>query len=256
MIEVVDLKKEFDGKEVLKGISSTFEAGNTNLVIGSSGAGKTVFFKCLLGIFEPSSGDIIYDGESTSEDTFETKKARRERIGTVFQYSALFDFMTVQENVRFPLEMFTKGSLRDMNDRVHEVLQRVNIPEDAYKKFPSEISGGMQKRVAIARAIANKPTYLFCDEPNSGLDPQTAIVIDNLVREITAEYNICTVINTHDMNSVLEIGDKILFLKDGLKEWEGSSKEILHTESEAVKNFVYSSELMQQVREALIRENK
>lgn len=256
MIEVKELKKSFGKKEVLKGISTHFEEGKTSLVIGSSGAGKTVFFKCLLGIFTPTGGDIIYDGDSTTDDTKETIQERRKNIGTVFQYSALFDFMTVEENVRFPLEMFTNLSLAEMNDRAHEVLLRVNLEEDAFQKFPSEISGGMQKRVAIARAVANRPKYLFCDEPNSGLDPKTATIIDNLIQEITKEYNITTVINSHDMNSVMEIGEKIIFLKDGYKAWEGTNKEILHTEHADVSSFVYNSDLMKKVREALIQEGK
>ncbi len=252
MIQVKNLTKSFGDTQVLKGISTTLDKGKTNLVIGQSGAGKTVFFKCLLGIFQPTSGKIYYDGEDESEDSFESKQKRRSQIGTVFQGSALFDFMTVEENVRFPLEMFTNQTHAEMDDRVNEVLQRVNL-KDANSKYPSEISGGMKKRVAIARAIVNKPKYLFADEPNSGLDPHTSIVIDKLIHEITKEYNITTVVNTHDMNSVLEIGEKIIFLKDGKKAWEGTNKEILVTDQKDVVDFVYSSDLMKQVRSALIQ---
>lgn len=256
MIEVKNIQKSFGDKEVLKGISTTFNKGETSLVIGSSGAGKTVFFKCLLGIYAPTGGEIIYDTKSSAHDTKSSIQERRKNIGTVFQYSALFDFMTVEENVRFPLEMFTKMNAAEMKDRTHEVLKRVNLKEDAFTKYPSEISGGMQKRVAIARAVVNRPKYLFCDEPNSGLDPKTATIIDNLIQEITKEYDITTVINSHDMNSVMEIGEKIIFLNEGLKAWEGSNKEILHTEHESVVNFVYNSDLMKKVREALLRESK
>lgn len=251
MIEVKNLKKNFGEKEVLKGISSTFEKGKTSLIIGSSGAGKTVFFKCLLGLFEPTEGEIIYEDLSTKNMSSKQRHDIRKQVGTVFQYSALFDFMTVEQNVRFPLEMYTKLSMKEMNERVQMILEKVNIEEDALKKMPSEISGGMQKRVAIARAVVNKPKYLFCDEPNSGLDPKTATVIDNLIKKLTDEFQITTVINSHDMNSVIEIGEKILFLKDGLKAWEGTNKEILHTENEAVSEFVYNSNLMKHVREVL-----
>lgn len=254
MIEVVDLKKSFGNKEILKGISTTFEPGKTSLIIGSSGAGKTVMLKCLLGLFSPSSGEIKYEGISTKDDNSKARNDRRTQIGTVFQYSALFDFMSVEENVRFPLEMFANLSKEEMDKRVHDELTRVNIEKDAFKKSPSEISGGMQKRVAIARAVVNRPKYLFCDEPNSGLDPQTAIIIDNLIQEITKDYNITTVINSHDMNSVIEIGEKILFLKDGKKAWEGTNKEILSTTQKDVSDFVYSSDLMKHVRQVLVKE--
>ncbi|MDG4945492.1 ATP-binding cassette domain-containing protein [Weeksellaceae bacterium KMM 9713] len=256
MIEVNNLEKSFDDVQVLKGISTTFEEGKTSLIIGSSGAGKTVFFKCLLGLFEPTGGEIIYDGDNSANDTKESKQERRKNIGTVFQYSALLDFLTVEENVMFPLEMFSDLSRSEMMDRAHEVLKRVNLKEESFKQYPAEISGGMQKRVAIARAVVTRPKYLFCDEPNSGLDPATATVIDNLIQDLTKEYNITTVINSHDMNSVIEIGEKIIFLSKGLKAWEGTNQEILHTEQEDVFNFVYNSDLMKKVREALIREGK
>ncbi|PIB28475.1 ABC transporter ATP-binding protein [Maribacter sp. 4U21] len=253
MIEVNDIQKSFGEAHVLKGISTTFENGKTNLVIGQSGSGKTVFLKCLLGLFSPEEGSIVYDGRQYANLTEDEKRDLRQDMGMVFQGSALFDSMTVEGNVKFPLEMFTKQSASEMEDRVNTVLKRVNLI-DAHHKYPSEISGGMQKRVAIARAIVMNPKYLFCDEPNSGLDPKTAILIDNLIKEITEEYDITTVINTHDMNSVMQIGEKILFLKNGLKEWEGTKNEIFKTDNEAVTNFVYSSDLFKKVRQMYIEE--
>lgn len=253
MIEVENIHKSFGDAHVLKGISTVFEDGKTNLVIGQSGSGKTVFLKCLLGLFEPDEGQICYNGQFYSELSTSERRDLRQEMGMVFQGSALFDSMTVEGNVMFPLGMFTNQSKAEMQDRVDFVLERVNLI-DAHTKFPSEISGGMQKRVAIARAIVMNPKYLFCDEPNSGLDPKTAILIDNLIQEITKEYNITTIINTHDMNSVMEIGEKIIFLKDGYKEWEGTNKEIFKTDNEAVTNFVYSSELFKKVRQMYIEE--
>jgi phospholipid/cholesterol/gamma-HCH transport system ATP-binding protein len=253
MIEVNNLHKSFGDIHVLKGITTSFLPGQTNLIIGQSGSGKTVFLKCLLGLMLPEEGTISFNGSIYSELSVNEKRDLRSKMGMVFQGSALFDSMNIQENVMFPLRMFTKMSLSEMLDRSNEVLKRVNLP-DAHKKKPSEASGGMQKRVAIARAIVNNPKYLFCDEPNSGLDPRTAIVIDNLIQEITDEYNITTVINSHDMNSVMEIGEKIVFLKDGVKEWEGSKKTIFKTDNEAVTNFVYSSELFKKVRQMYIEE--
>lgn len=249
MIKVVDLYKGFGDVEVLKGISATFLPGETSLIIGQSGAGKTVFLKSLLGLYEPDSGMVVYDGKPNIEMSIAEKRAFRQEIGMVFQGGALFDSQTVEENVMFPLKMFTKQSNKEMLERVNFVLKRVNL-ENVNNKYPAEISGGMQKRVAIARAIVMNPKYLFCDEPNSGLDPKTAIVIDNLIQEITREYQITTVINTHDMNSVMEIGDKIVFLRNGYKEWEGSSSVVFKTENEAVVDFVYSSNLFKKVREA------
>ncbi len=254
MIEVTNLHKSFGDNHVLKGISTTFEKGKTNLIIGQSGSGKTVFLKSLLGIFTPDDGTISFDGKVYSELEENEKRELRTEIGMVFQGSALFDSMTVEENVMFPLKMFSDQSKSEMEDRVDFVLKRVNLL-DAEKRYPSEISGGMQKRVAIARAIVMNPKYLFCDEPNSGLDPKTAILIDNLIQEITDEYQIITVINSHDMNSVMEIGEKIVFLKNGLKAWEGTNKEIFKTDNEAVTNFVYSSELFKKVRKMYIDEN-
>lgn len=255
MIEVKDLHKSFGDTHVLKGITTNFEQGKTNLIIGQSGSGKTVFIKCLLGLFEYEQGVISYDGKVFSDLNESQKRDLRADIGMVFQGSALFDSMTIAENVMFPLKMFTNQSLSEMEDRVDFVLKRVNL-DDAHKKMPSEASGGMQKRVAIARAIVNNPKYLFCDEPNSGLDPRTAIVIDNLIQEITDEYQMVTVINSHDMNSVMEIGEKIVFLKDGRKAWEGSKETIFKTDNEAVTNFVYSSELFKKVRRMYIEENE
>lgn len=253
MIEVQDIKKSFDGMEVLKGISATFQKGKTNLIIGQSGSGKTVFLKTLLGLHIPDSGNIIYDGVKYADMSKEQRRSLRQEMGMVFQGSALFDSMSVQENVMFPLQMFSNLSQSEMKDRVDFVLEKVNLV-NAHNKKPSEISGGMQKRVAIARAVVNSPKYLFCDEPNSGLDPKTAIVIDNLIHTVTQEFNITTIINTHDMNSVMEIGEKIIFLKNGYKEWEGSKENIFKTDNEAVTNFVYSSELFKKVRQMYIEE--
>lgn len=221
------------------------------MIIGQSGSGKTVFLKCLLGLFGLDSGNILYDKDNYANLTLKKKRKLREKMGMVFQGSALFDSMDVANNVRFPLDMFTKQTDEEKNDRVQSVLKRVNIV-NAESKFPSEISGGMQKRVAIARAIVMNPKYLFCDEPNSGLDPKTAILIDNLIQEITDEYQMTTVINTHDMNSVMEIGEKIVFLKEGLKEWEGTKEDVFKTDNEAVTDFVYSSELFKKVRKMYV----
>lgn len=254
MIEVKNLEKTFGDQKVLKGITTRFDAGKTNLIIGQSGSGKTVFLKSLLGIHTPETGTIEFDGRIYSNLTNDEKRALRTEIGMVFQGSALFDSMTVAENIGFPLRMFTNKTTLEIKERVDFVIDRVNLI-NAHTKKPSEISGGMQKRVAIARAIVNNPKYLFCDEPNSGLDPKTAIVIDNLIQEITEEYNITTVINTHDMNSVMEIGQKIVFLKNGLLEWEGTNKEIFKTDNEAVSDFVYSSELFKKVRKMYLEED-
>ncbi|WP_299127243.1 ATP-binding cassette domain-containing protein [uncultured Winogradskyella sp.] len=255
MIEVKDLHKSFGETKILKGISTAFKKGKTNLIIGQSGSGKTVFLKCLLGLFDYEGGSISYEGKIFKNLTRDEKTSLRSEIGMVFQGSALFDSMTIAENIMFPLRMFTKQSKSEMEDRVDLVLKRVNL-DSAHHKMPSEASGGMQKRVAIARAIVNNPKYLFCDEPNSGLDPKTAIVIDNLIQEITDEYQITTVINSHDMNSVMEIGEKIVFLKDGLKAWEGTKETIFRTDNEAVTNFVYSSELFKKVRKMYLNENQ
>jgi phospholipid/cholesterol/gamma-HCH transport system ATP-binding protein len=255
MIEVKNLHKGFGDVKVLKGITTTFHPGKTSLIIGQSGSGKTVFLKTLIGLHIPEQGTISFDGRVNTQFTNAERRQWRQEIGMVFQGSALFDSQTVEENVMFPLKMFTNQSQSEMLERVNFVLNRVNL-ENSNKKLPAELSGGMQKRVAIARAIVMNPKYLFCDEPNSGLDPQTATVIDNLIQEITDEYNIITVINTHDMNSVMEIGEKILFLKNGVKAWEGTSDEIFRTDNEAVVNFVYSSNLFKKVREAYLNKTK
>ena len=247
MIEVKDIVKSFDGKKVLKGITTQYEAGKTNLIIGQSGSGKTVLLKTLLGVHQQDSGQILFDGKRYASLNVDEKRDLRTKIGMVFQGSALFDSMNVEENIAFPLRMFTNKSNKEITERVQEVIERVNLV-DANKKMPSEISGGMQKRVAIARAIVNNPKYLFCDEPNSGLDPKTAIVIDTLIQEITHEYGITTVINTHDMNSVLEIGEHIVFLKNGKLVWSGNSQEILKTDNPDIVDFVYSSNLLKEIR--------
>ncbi len=255
MIEVTDLHKSFGDTHILKGITTSFEKGKTNLIIGQSGSGKTVFLKCLLGLHIPDSGIISFDGRIYSDLNIDEKRQLRTEIGMVFQASALYDFLTVEENVMFPLKMFTNQSKIEMLHRVNEVLDRVNL-SGANPKYPAELSGGMQKRVAIARAIVMNPKYLFCDEPNSGLDPHTATVIDNLIQEITKEYEMITIINSHDMNSVMEIGEKIVFLIDGKKAWEGTNKEMIITDNEAIVNFVYSSNLFKKVREVYLKESK
>src|SRR5664279_5705315 len=244
MIEVKDLKKGFDGKMVINGVDAKFEPGKCNLIIGSSGSGKTVLMKCLVGLFEPDSGEISYSGQSFTSMNEEDRKMLRQQIGMLFQGSALFDSMTVEQNIMFPLDMFTHDSFADKLKRVNEVLDRVNL-KDVNSKFPAEISGGMKKRVGIARAIVLNPKYLFCDEPNSGLDPQTSIVIDKLIKGITTEYNITTIVVTHDMNSVMEIGDHIIYLYKGRKEWEGNNKEIIFSKSQQLNEFIFASEFLQ-----------
>ena len=247
MIEIKNIFKSFGSSEVLIDISAKFERGKTNLIIGQSGSGKTVLLKCLLGLYTTDNGELIYDNIYSSRMNDEEKINIKKEMGMVFQGSALFDSMTVLENVRFPLDMLTKYSDTEKNEIALKFIDRVNL-NDAINKLPSEISGGMQKRVGIARAIVLNPKYLFCDEPNSGLDPKTAIVIDNLIQEITKEYNITTVINSHDMNSVIEIGENIIFLKEGIKLWQGNNKEILNSQNKEVEDFVYSSELVKKLR--------
>ncbi|MCL3780145.1 ATP-binding cassette domain-containing protein [Prolixibacteraceae bacterium JC049] len=247
MIAINNIGKSFGGKQIISGISSTFENGKTHLIIGQSGSGKTVLLKTISGLYQADSGAIDFDGRSLMDMNQKEQKLLRQEIGMVFQGGALFDSLSVADNVRFPLDMFWDVSEAEKRDRVDFCLERVKIV-DAHNKFPAELSGGMQKRVAIARAIALNPKYLFCDEPNSGLDPVTAIVIDNLIAEITAEFGITTIINTHDMNSVMEIGEKILFIHKGHKEWEGSSKEVLNTENEALNSFIFSSKLTAQLK--------
>ncbi len=253
MIKVEDVHKSFGNEEILKGISTIFEKGKTNLIIGQSGSGKTVMLKCLIGLFRPDEGRIYYEDKAIQTMDDDEQRTLREEIGMLFQGGALFDSMTIEENVMFPLRMFTQQTKAERLERVNEVLKRVNL-ENVNKKFPAEISGGMQKRVSIARAIVNRPKYLFCDEPNSGLDPKTATLIDNLIQEITHEYDITTVVVTHDMNSVMEIGEKVVLLKNGKLAWQGTKEEIFKTDNEDVTNFVYSSDLFKKIREVQIKE--
>ena len=242
MIEVKNISKSFYNREILKNISFQFEKGMANLVIGGSGSGKTVLMKCMVGLLEVDKGEIIYDGKNFSSLNFKERKPFRQDIGMLFQGGALFDSLNVEQNVMFPLNMFTTMTLEEKKERVNFCLRRVNLV-NVNQLTPSEISGGMKKRVAIARAIAPNPKYLFCDEPNSGLDPKTSIVIDNLIKEITEEYNITTIVNTHDMNSVIEIGDKIVFLNEGKKEWEGTADDILKTDHKELNDFIFASKL-------------
>ena len=255
MIEVKNIRKSFDETEVLKGIDAYFEKGKTNLIIGQSGSGKTVFLKCILGLHQVTHGEIIYNNVAFSNMDENDQRKLRQDMGMVFQGSALFDSMTVEENVMFPMQMFTNTDQEEIRERANIAINRVNLT-NANNKLPAEISGGMKKRVAIARAIVMNPNYLFCDEPNSGLDPKTAILIDNLIQEITQEYQITTIINTHDMNSVMEIGEKIIFLNEGFKEWEGTNRDIFKTDNKAVTNFVYSSELFKKVRKVYLEESE
>ena len=247
MIEVVGVNKTFGDNHVLHDIDAKFEKGKVNLIIGQSGSGKSVLTKCIVGLHTPETGHIAYDGNDFTNMDRKHKVDIRKKIGMLFQGSALFDSMTVEQNIMFPLTMFTKMTKAEKLDRVNFVLERVNL-EGRNNLYPAECSGGMQKRIGIARAISMNPEYLFCDEPNSGLDPKTAIVIDNLIREITYEYNMTTVVITHDMNSVIEIGDNIIFIHEGKKWWEGNSKTILTTENKEILEFVYASDFMQEIR--------
>ena len=247
MIKVNNISKSFVNTPVISNISATFEKGKTNLIIGQSGSGKTVLMKCLLGLYDVDNGEIFFDEKKYDKDNISNMSNLRKQIGMVFQGSALFDSMTVLDNIMFPLRMFSSKTESEMISRAKEVIKRVDL-KDSDDKYPSEISGGMKKRVAIARAIVLNPKYLFCDEPNSGLDPKTAIIIDKLIQEITVEYNITTIINTHDMNSVMEIGDKIIFLVEGKKIWEGNNQEILNTDDKLINDFVYSSEIFKKVK--------
>ena len=249
MIEIKNLHKSFDGKEVLKGISTRFESGKTNLVIGQSGSGKTVLIKNIVGLFEPTEGDVLYDGRGFMQMSKRERAMLRREMGMSFQNAALFDSMSVLENVMFPLDMFSDDSYKDRVRRARFCLDHVNL-SDACDKYPGEISGGMQKRVAIARAIALNPKYLFCDEPNSGLDPKTSLVIDELIHHITQEFNTTTIINTHDMNSVMGIGEHILFIYQGYAEWEGTKDEVMHADNELLNNFIFASDLFRKVRQA------
>ena len=251
MIEVKNVTKSFDGKTILHDVSATFETGKTNLIIGQSGSGKTVLIKSIIGLLMPEKGEILFDGRDVMKMDHRQIKDLRKEIGMLFQGSALFDSETVLGNVMFPLTMFTDMSAAEVKERAQFCLERVNL-KGADSKYPSEISGGMQKRVAIARAIALNPKYLFCDEPNSGLDPRTSIVIDELLSDITHEYNITTVINTHDMNSVLGIGENIIFINKGHREWVGDMKAIYHTSNEALNEFVFANDLFQKVKQYVI----
>jgi phospholipid/cholesterol/gamma-HCH transport system ATP-binding protein len=250
MIEVQNISKSFPDKKVLQNINITFETGKTNLIIGKSGSGKTVLMKALVGLIEIDEGNIIYDGRNFTQMSFIERKQIRKEFGMVFQGGALFDSLTVLENVMFPLNMFSDMSKSEKLDRANFCLKRVNL-ENVNNLFPSEISGGMKKRVAIARAIALNPKYLFCDEPNSGLDPLTSIVIDNLIKEITQEFQMTTIINTHDMNSVMEIGDKIIFIHKGVKLWEGSKNEVMYSDCQELNDFIFASELTRLIKKNL-----
>jgi phospholipid/cholesterol/gamma-HCH transport system ATP-binding protein len=248
MIEVKGLYKSFEDKDVLIDINATFENGKTNLIIGQSGSGKTVLMKCIVGLLTPERGEILYDNRDFIAIGKKEKKLLRREMGMIFQSAALFDSMSVLENVMFPLNMFSNDTLRDRTKRAMFCLDRVNLAE-AKDKYPGEISGGMQKRVAIARAIALNPQYLFCDEPNSGLDPKTSLVIDALISDITREYNMTTIINTHDMNSVMGIGDKIVYIYKGHKEWEGTKHDIFDADNERLIDFIFASDMQKKVRE-------
>lgn len=249
MIELIDLHKSFEDKEVLKGIDAEFKKGITNLIIGQSGSGKTVLMRNIVGLLEPTSGQILYDGRNFTALGKKEKMHLRREMGMIFQSAALFDSMSVLENVMFPLDMFSNDTLRDRTRRAQFCLDRVNLIE-AQHKYPGEISGGMQKRVAIARAIALNPRYLFCDEPNSGLDPRTSLVIDALISDITKEYDMTTIINTHDMNSVLGIGEHIIFIYEGHKEWQGNMHDVITSTNEKLNHFVFASDLLRKVKDS------
>lgn len=248
MIEVKNIQKKFGDKTVIQDVSAVMKAGQCNLIIGSSGSGKTVLMKCMVGLFVPDEGEILYHGQNFTSMDAQAKTEVRKEIGMLFQGSALFDSLTVEQNVMFPLDMFTNWPVKKKLERVNEVLNRVNLVE-ANKKYPAELSGGMKKRVALARAIVLNPKYLFCDEPNSGLDPQTSLVIDKLIKEITIEYNITTVVNTHDMNSVMEIGDYILYMYQGNKEWEGTNREIIFSKNQRLNDFIFASEFLKDAKD-------
>lgn len=253
MIEIQHIHKSFGDRVILEDISAVMEAGKCNLIIGSSGSGKTVLTKCMVGLFRPNQGKILFDGKDMLEMETDERKMLRQQIGMLFQGTALFDSMTVEENVLFPLNMFTNWTNAEKKKRADEVLNRVNLQE-AHKKYPAEISGGMKKRVGIARAVVMNPRYLFCDEPNSGLDPQTSMVIDKLIQEITQEFNITTIVVSHDMNSVMEIGDHIIYLHQGRKQWEGSNKDIIFSKDQLLNNFIFASEFLQDAKEMRMME--
>ena len=253
MIELSNISKSFQGRNILDDISAVMETGKCNLIIGASGSGKTVLTKCMVGLFKPETGIISYDGADMVTMDVKERKMLRQKIGMLFQGNALFDSMTVEENVIFPLDMFTTLTRAEKRKKAAAVLDRVNLTE-AHKRFPAEISGGMKKRVGIARSIVLNPQYLFCDEPNSGLDPQTSLVIDKLIKEITLEYNITTIVVTHDMNSVMEIGDHIVYLHQGKKQWEGTNKEIIYCKDELLNNFIFASEFLHDAKQMRMME--
>lgn len=250
MITVKNVDKTFGDNHVLKNVSATFEEGRTNMIIGASGSGKTVLMKSIIGLHRIEHGRIEYDGRNLPDMRMSEVRRLRREVGMLFQGSALFDSLSVLENVMYPLEMFSETTKEEMKVRAISCLRRVDLPEQSFKLAPSEISGGMQKRVAIARSIALQPKYLFCDEPNSGLDPRTSLIIDQLIHEITREFNMTTIINSHDMNSVMEIGEKIIFINKGEKAWEGSKEEIFHADNEDLNDFVFASELYKKVKKA------
>ena len=255
MIEVKHLYKSFEDKDVLKDINTVFEDGKTNLIIGQSGSGKTVLMKNLVGLLDPTKGQILYDGRDFVQLSKREKVMMRREMGMIFQSAALFDSLTVLENVMFPLDMFSTMNYRERVRRAQDCLDRVNLT-GADEKFPGEISGGMQKRVAIARAIALNPKYLFCDEPNSGLDPKTSLVIDELLHSITREYNMTTIINTHDMNSVMGIGENIIFIYEGTKEWQGVSSEVMGSSNQKLTDFIFASDLLKNMRQMVIESGR
>lgn len=253
MIEINNITKSFGERTILSDISAVIETGKCNLVIGASGSGKSVMTKVMVNLFEPDTGDVLYDGISIIKADNEQRKSLRQQIGMLFQGSALFDSMTVEQNILFPLDMFTKMSASEKKKRANEVLDRVNL-KDANNKYPAEISGGMKKRVGIARAIVLNPKYLFCDEPNSGLDPQTSLLIDKLIKEITVEFNMTTIVVTHDMNSVMEIGDHIVYLHKGKKQWEGSKEDIIFSKDELLNGFIFASDFLQDAKQMRMME--
>jgi phospholipid/cholesterol/gamma-HCH transport system ATP-binding protein len=248
MIEIKHIRKTFGDKTVIEEVSAVMKPGQCNLIIGTSGSGKTVLMKCMVGLLHPDNGEVLYDGKDFTNMRPDEKTEIRKAIGMLFQGSALFDSLTVEQNVMFPLDMFTKNSHREKLNRVNEVLEKVNL-KGTNKKFPAELSGGMKKRVGIARAIVLNPKYLFCDEPNSGLDPQTSMVIDKLIKDITEEYQITTVVNTHDMNSVMENGDYIIYMYDGRKEWEGNKKEIIFSKNQRLNDFIFASDFLKDAKD-------
>ena len=253
MIEIRDIRKGFGDRLVIDQVSAVMEPGKCNLIIGASGSGKTVLMKCLVGLLQIDQGEILYQGADFNKMDADAKKDIRKQIGMLFQGSALFDSLTVEQNIMFPLDMFTSKTPAEKLQRVNEVLARVNLV-GVNKKFPAELSGGMKKRVGIARAIVLNPRYLFCDEPNSGLDPQTSLVIDKLIKEITLEYQITTIVNTHDMNSVMEIGDHIIYMYKGLKEWEGSNKDIIYSQNKTLNDFIFASDFLQDAKAMRMKE--